>query len=485
MDKYLFNDTDEHLEIKSLGVVLEEHNEYEIPYAMAHLFIENEELLEYIRNSIVLVGTAGSLIMDPLEGEAFFRTQLGDQAFVSDEETVQQYDNITVQDPFTGKKAVAFFMNMLTMMRDLYNDESNPVYFEGHEPILGENGWAETHLAAINNLNTIHSKLGWHRQEIYSYVKNRPLDLLIYYGYLNSFNSAVNGWDNELVAQDMAKYNLIVFGDGVAYPEHPDYENTEIIISRIKALNPLTKIFGYISVNLEMEEFGDIAGAWNELEVDGIFFDEAGYDYGLLETNGREALNEKIDFVHSQEYTKLCFINAWNMDHIIGIADDPNYPNEEYNPHLIASRLNNMDWYLLESFAVNTLAYGKGNGYALKEDWAMRGLKAQGHRNIYGINLASVGVINNDNEFAQDYFNFAFISALMWSLEANGTSDNYYGSGAAVNYWERPSISEMGRIWNLNASVQEDKDNYLRYVDHGRFKLVFEEENQLSEIVKY
>ena len=33
----------------------------------------------------------------------------------------------------------------------------------------------------------------------------RPKNLLIYYGWLNSYNSADNGWDNENVAQSMSE----------------------------------------------------------------------------------------------------------------------------------------------------------------------------------------------------------------------------------------------------------------------------------------
>lgn len=489
MDKYLFNDTNELIYIKSIGLTLEPHNEFVVPYEMIHILVENPELIQMIQERVVLVGTQGSLLMDPVVGEAFFRTIVGEQAFVAieEEETASRYDNLLVTDEPTGHQAVAFFMNMLTIMRELYNAEDNPVFVEGFKPILGETGWAEDHAKDISILNSIHGKAGWHRQEILAYGRQRSSDLLIYYGYMNSFNSAVNFWDNEKVAQDMAKYNLIILGSGLQDPDHPDYTNTRIIIPRIKVLNPAIKIFGYVSMQAPLEdEFIAIVEGWDILEVHGIFIDEAGYDFGTPETNRRGVMVEKVDIIRSMPSANLCFVNAWNMDHIIGLVDDPSYPNETWNRDMEESGLGENDWYLLESLAVNTQAYGKGEGYASGEDWSVRGVKAQNHRINYKINLASVGIINDDNPTGQDLFQFNFVSALMWSLEANGTSSNYYGADTAqVNYWERASVSEMGKLWNLNASVQKDHDKFLRYVDNGRFVLDFTLEAQAGRIEKY
>lgn len=176
----------------------------------------------------------------------------------------------------------------------------------------------------------------------------RPTDILIYYGWLNSFNSDVNGFNNELVAQDFSKFGILVFGDGLQDPSHGDYANTIVIIPRIKALNPSTKIFGYVSCNQTYAAFTPKVDQWVTLNVDGIFIDSAGYDYGTVATNGREAFNAKVDYVHSK--LKIAFSNAWNMDHIIGVVNDPSYPNSTWNPSLVASKLSADDWYLLESF---------------------------------------------------------------------------------------------------------------------------------------
>lgn len=263
----------------------------------------------------------------------------------------------------------------------------------------------------------------------------RPKNLLIYYGWLNSFCSAENSWDNENVARNMSKYNILVFGDGVQDPGHGDYANSQIIINRIKEINPVSLIFGYVSVNQPLNGFITKVSQWNGLNVDGIFMDEAGYDYG----KNRTELNSRIDVVHNQEISNVCFLNAWNIDHVIGVENDPSYPNTTFNPGLVESNIDMEDWYLLESFAVNTDSYTANGGYADKTTWHLRGNKAADRRKEYGFNIASVGIINDSNTGGQNLFDFAYRSALAYSLDANGTSDSNYGaSSATTKYWERP-----------------------------------------------
>jgi hypothetical protein len=386
-----------------------------------------------------------------------------------------------VEDTSTGIKGRFLDMQVLTHRREIYNDTENPLYDVNHTPLIGSGG-------SVTNLNNIHDKLGWHNQDVLKATYQKPQDLLIYYGYLNSFNSAVHAWNNEKVAQEMAQYNLLVFGDGIQDPSHPDYANTQIIIPRIKQLNPYAKIFGYVTVNQVLADFQNKVDQWEVLQVDGIFMDEAGYDHGTPTTNGRDAFNTKVDYVHARTYAKLCFVNAWNMDHIIGTADDPSYPNSTWNPSLNASNLTENDWYLLESFAVNTTAYSGNNGYASKTEWASRGEKAKNHRATYGINLAAVGIIDDGNPDGNDLFQFNFVSALEYSLEAAGTSNTSYGSGGAVQWWARPDVSEMGKLWSLSPSVQEDvgdADVYWRFVDYGKFMLDFSTGAQASSITKW
>jgi len=378
-------------------------------------------------------------------------------------------------------------MQVLINRRELFNDLENPLYDSTITPILGDSGILQDYSDKISNLETIHGKTGWHNQEIVKATYRKPGNLLIYYGWMNSFNSGVNGWNNENVAQDMAKYNLIVLGDGIQDSGHGDYSNTEIIIPRIKTLNPNAKIFGYVTVNQSLGNFQSKVDDWETLQVDGIFMDEAGYDYGSTTTNGRAAFNTKVDYVHNKTYAKLCFVNAWNMDHIIGTTNDASYPNTTWNPNLVASNLTYNDYYLLESFAVNTLAYG--TDYESKSDWAARGVKATGHRYTYGINLVGSCVIQDGHADTTALLNFAFTSALMFSLDAFGSSDHYYGSSSAKNtFISRPDCSFMAEVYELSPSVQVDvgdSDVYHRYVQFGKLSIDFSSGAQTSSITRF
>jgi hypothetical protein len=379
--------------------------------------------------------------------------------------------NAVVTDPYTDVSGPFYLMQLLDYRRDLYNDSENPLYLPGHTPILGTTGMLQVVTNRVANVENIHAKVGWHEQEVRKALYRKPSTLLIYYGYPNSFNSLINGWDNEKVAQDMARYSLIVLGDGVQIPTHPDYANTQVIIPRVKALNPSALIFGYVVNNQTLANFQTKAAQWETLQVHGIFMDECGYDYGRT----RADFNSKVDYVHGLAHASLCFANSWNSIHILSTENDPSYPNTTYNASLAESHLTLNDWMLLESFPVNTLSFAGSGGYESSLSWAYRGAKAVFLRATYGVNFAGIGVINNDNSSGQTYFNLGYISAGMWSLDAYGTSDIYYGAGTAqVKFWTRPSVSEVGNLWSQNASVSQDKGDtgiYHRYLDYGRLSL--------------
>ncbi len=308
-------------------------------------------------------------------------------------------------------------------------------------------------------------------------------DLLVYYGYPNSYNSSSFGWDNEKVAQHMARYNLIILGDGVEAPSHPDYANTQIIIPRLKAFNPAIQIFGYVASTESLANFQTNVDQWETLSVQGIFMDESGYDYGV----NRTTFNTLVDYVHSKTSAKICFVNAWNMDHIIGTANDPSYPNATYNAGLVASNLRSGDWYMLESFCVNTTAYSGNNNYASASDWKARGDKAIAHKNTYGLKLASVNVVDNANGSAQALFNFCWNAALAYGLDAVGSSDtNYAASSSAVTFWNRPRIN-LGVLGSSPTVVQDglDANRYLRYGRNGRAIIDFTTNSQTSSVEKW
>lgn len=390
-----------------------------------------------------------------------------------------------VQDQHTSISGTFLTMQVMSHRRELFNDTDNPLYVQEFTPLLGASGTIQSINANLDNINTALSKNGWYTQYIKNWTYPNPQDLLIYYGWLNSFNSATNGWSNEKVAQDMAKYNYIVLGDGIQSSSHGDYANTSIIVPRIQALNQHVQIFGYVTINQSLANFQTKVDEWNTLGVEGIFLDEAGYDYG---TN-RAGFNTMVDYVHNKTTANICFANAWNINHVIGTDNDTSYPNTTWNSGVVESKLTNSDWFLLESYPINTAAYSSTGGYESRWDWATRGSVASDKRYEYGINLAAVGIINNANTNGQDLFNFGFVSAMVWNLDSFGTSDSYYGaSSAAVKRWNRPSTAGLGREWAISPAVQNDvsdNDKYHRYLDFGRLTLDFSSSAQVADIDRF
>lgn len=489
MRKLLKNASSSFIKIRSLGLRLSPSQIYEICKDDERSFISDSRLEKYIINGRIQVGSwEDSFYTDSYEGLIYLKTEFDNNAYTLDGTTLTAFTPIVVTDSTTGVKSTSIFMNILTLMKELYNDSSSPIYDSDFQKFIGTGGREQEHLGRTLNIETIHNKLGWHEKEIKTAGFRGPASLLVYYGYPNSFNSGTNGWVNEKVAQDMAKYDLIVLGNGVANSDHADYSNTQVIIPRIKALNPSALIFGYIDATLSQANFETQVGEWETLQVHGIFFDQCGYDYGTTTTNSRAAMNTKVNYVHNRAYANLCFMNCWNMDHIIGTANDTSYPNSTWNDSTSASTLTYNDWYLLESFVVNTTAYSSTDNIESASDWLVRGVKAIGHRSTYGINLAAVGIIDKDNASAQTLFNFHYISSLMFCLEAVGSSDTAYAaSSVTVNFYTRPDITGLGRLWIESPAVKQDltdTDIYWRYCQFGRLKLDFSSGAKTSSITK-
>ena len=303
-------------------------------------------------------------------------------------------------------------------------------------------------------------------------------NLLIYYGWLNSFNSATHSWNNEKVAQELAQYGILVFGDGLQTSTHGDYSNTQIIIPRIKVLNPNAKIFGYVSVNQTYANFKTKVDDWNTLGVHGIFFDEAGYDFGTTSTNGRIPFNDKVDYVHSRSSANLCFVNSWNSDHVLNEDNDTSYPNTTWNPDLVNSNLTSDDWYLLESFAITST-----ETYESMSQWDSRGQKIKEE----DINVAAVSVIADGKSDGAARFDFIYVSALMWQLDAVGSSDTGYGAtNSKSQMWSRPDVSRLEEEWEdpVNSLPSNGNETY-RYLNYGKLTLDFTSTSESATIDIY
>jgi hypothetical protein len=166
-----------------------------------------------------------------------------------------------------------------------------------------------------------------------------PAHLAIYYGWPSLVNNA--GGDVNQAAQEFADFDLLVFGDGLEHPSHVEHLKTQQIISQLissSVISSSVQVYGYVDLgvstqNLPITTAQQYVEEWAAMGVTGIFWDDAGYDYGV----DRSRQNTLIDYTHAQGLK--VFINAWSPDDVF--ADDPD------PTHLQAG-----DWYLAESHPV-------------------------------------------------------------------------------------------------------------------------------------
>jgi len=308
----------------------------------------------------------------------------------------------------------------------------------------------------------------------------RTKNLLVYYGWLNSFNSATNGWDNEKVAQELSQYDVLVLGDGIQNTGHGDWSNTSVIVPRIKNLNPACEIYGYVSTNLVETTWKTKVNEWEtNLSVHGIFMDESGYDYGSVSTNGRKVFNWKLDYIHSKDMK--CFVNAWNPDHVLSTENDTSYANTTWNPNLLKSNLNTDDIYLLESFSYGPYGGGGALQYESNTQWKQRGDDIQAFKDQ--IRLAGLCQISDSDQNGQSVFDFTYISANMFDLDIYGSSDTLHGSSSSKSKcWTRPDLI---RLVNNDLKIEVNGNVYLRYYTHGKLSLDFTTSSESSSKVFY
>ena len=240
--------------------------------------------------------------------------------------------------------------------------------------------------------------------------------LMVYYGTPQGVNGL---WDDDLAAQVFSRYDFIVFGEGLQDSAHTYHTSTINIVSKIHELNPNAKIFGYIDLGVstnnftqvEMEGFTD---DWvNLIGADGIFLDDAGYDFLVSRTRQ----NDIIDYIHDT-YEFPVFINAWVPDDVMSSAVDATY-----NPGGDATSLGEDDYYLLESHLVNDQAYSAQNGYATPFDLKTKSDTCITYRQTLGVKMMAI----NQLEFTSfadaeidKFFRMAEMAAMIFGLDGYG-----------------------------------------------------------------
>lgn len=158
-----------------------------------------------------------------------------------------------------------------------------------------------------------------------------------------------------------SQYDILVLGIGNLDPVDAWHEEIQYALPRIKELNPLIQIFGYVPTGtyhdfdpgseLSLEEQKALADTWLSVGATGIFLDEFGYDYHKT----RAGQNAIVDYCHGRKMNVM--VNSWGIDDVFGIdTEHMNEAGEYTNPDGIPASVGPFDYYMFESCFVHTIS---------------------------------------------------------------------------------------------------------------------------------
>lgn len=157
-----------------------------------------------------------------------------------------------------------------------------------------------------------------------------------YYGDLSNVDN-LNSASHSI--EQLSKFTTLVCPPSSGTTTRQQYVYQQLILKGVK-------LFGYQQVGAPS---GSTAPTLSEIETTiqacqtagyyGIFLDMFGYDFGVTRTTQ----NDVVTYAHG--IGMKCFVNAWNPPDALGSV-----VNATYNPTGVAPVLNNLDWYLFESF---------------------------------------------------------------------------------------------------------------------------------------
>lgn len=256
-----------------------------------------------------------------------------------------------------------------------------------------------------------------------------PANLLIYYSYPSLINGA-NG-DIPTAAAAFGNYDVVVLGDGLETPSHPDSANAGLIMQSAATDN--TRFFGYVDVgistqNLTLSEIQTEISNWKSLGADGIFFDDFGYDFGTT----RERQNAVVDYAHSLGLPVIA--NGFFVDDVFSSAVDASF-----NASGIATRLTAADFYLYESYQIQEGSTVSSSTWRTKAD------ALAAYRASLGTQVLAVTTNDSDNTFSQTQFDYGWHSAVLDGYQGYGWGEYEFSSSgvsdASAPFRTRPTTN--------------------------------------------
>jgi hypothetical protein len=204
-----------------------------------------------------------------------------------------------------------------------------------------------------------------------------PLRLAVYYGYPSLVNGAQG--DFEVAVAVFSNYDVIVLGDGLEFDATrsgqgagpSEHTFAERLVQRLRRMPRDPEVYGYVDLGrtqqLPLSEIATRIDLWAHMGAAGVFFDEAGYDFGV----SRERQNAAVTAAHAHGL-RAC-LNAFRPDDVFSETRTPLNALGGGNPDGIPPVLTGRDSYLLESFAVRLGVAEDVEGLAARTRVALQG----------------------------------------------------------------------------------------------------------------
>lgn len=237
-----------------------------------------------------------------------------------------------------------------------------------------------------------------------------PARLAIYYGYPSLINGAAS--HISAAAAQLAAYDIVVLGDGLEFRDHPDHWNTRKILSLRNRTGRPAEVFGYVALGRQPHGATSIehrVRLWAQTGATGIFYDEAGHDFGVTFDRVAHAID-----IARQHHLAVC-LNAFDLSAIADGLRDPR----------ALVRLSPDDALLVESFGIRL-----GKRQSLTET-AQRLRTAQTLRSLSGVRIfgTTTTVVRRtrdarDRAFARHLAERFALDALAWGDPEYGAADS-------------------------------------------------------------
>ena len=297
-----------------------------------------------------------------------------------------------------------------------------------------------------------------------------PRRLAVYYG----FPSLVNGRAGDLgrAAQDFSRYDVVVLGDGLEFDDvdrtrrppgaGPDeHRKTQDLISLLSRSKKGIGVYGYVTLgnsqNLSLPEIERRAALWARMGVQGIFLDEAGYDFG----NTRSRQNAAIEAIHRLGLS--AFMNAYAPEDLFSPDRRALNAAGGGNPEGTTTVLGSKDIFLLESFQIREGQYEDGTS------WYQRSARAAAYRDQFGTSVFAITTCLDGQPFSHSKLLYAWWSAVLWGLDGLGWGEPSFSSRDNAMPWHDIPMPVVGTRFISPILMQATK--YSRRTDRGTILL--------------